>query len=146
MNTKLKMAIFFILFTFPCNFMFSYDVNYITLDDLPKKSINFIKDYFNYQDIINIEELNEAYRVVFNNGATIHFNLNGLWQEVDGNTNPIPTSFINKNVLDTIKNTNPNASIIKIKKRWNMYVVSLDNYINVFVDFAGMLIGQKIPD
>ena len=53
---------------------------------------------------------------------------------------------INKNVLNTIKNTNPNANIIKIKRRWNMYVVSLDNYINVFVDFAGMLIGQKVPD
>ena len=76
----------------------------------------------------------------------IHFNSNGLWQEVDGNASPIPTSFINENVLNTVKNTNPNSSIIKIKKRWNMYVISLDNHINVFIDFAGMLIGQKVPD
>ena len=55
-------------------------------------------------------------------------------------------NFIDKKVLDTVRKTNPNAAIIKIKKRWNMYVISLDNYINIFIDFAGMLIGQKVPD
>lgn len=149
MNKRLKILIIFISFAFLYEALFSYydeGINYLTVDNLPIQSINFIRDYFDTQDIIRIEELNEFYRVFFNNGIIIHFNSNGLWQEVDGNASPIPTSFINENVLNTVKNTNPNSSIIKIKKRWNMYVISLDNHINVFIDFAGMLIGQKVPD
>ncbi|WP_297207032.1 PepSY-like domain-containing protein [uncultured Brachyspira sp.] len=145
MNRKFTALIILILFTFSYKVLFPY-YNDSTADNLPEQSINFIKDYFDTNNITRIEELNEFYKVFFNNGIIIYFDSNGLWQEIDGHSNPIPTSFINKNVLNTIKNTNPNANIIKIKRRWNMYVVSLDNYINVFVDFAGMLIGQKVPD
>ena len=89
------------------------------------------------------EKLNDFYKVVFSDGKIIYFDLDGVWEEVDGNSIPIPTNFIDKNVINTIKKTNPNAAIIKIKRSWNMYIISLDNYINVFIDFAGMLIGQK---
>ena len=110
---------------------------------LPENSINFIKNYFDYEDIIDVKKLRDLYKVVFNDGKMIYFDLDGIWEEVDGNSIPIPTNFIDENVINTIKKTNPNATIIKIKKSWNMYIVSLDNYINVFIDFAGMLIGQK---
>ena len=128
-----------LLFIFTCMVLFSYDV-------LPEKSVNFINDYFNYDDIVNIYKTNEFYEVIFNDDIVIHFDLDGYWQEVSGNSSPIPINFIDKKVLDTVRKTNPNAAIIKIKKRWNMYVISLDNYINIFIDFAGMLIGQKVPD
>lgn len=131
-----------IVITFIFTYKFSFSYNGI----LPEKSINFINKYFNYNDIINIEKLNELYRVIFNDGITIYFDSNGSWQEVDGNSIPININFIDKKVIDTVKKTNPNSAIIKIKKRWNMYVISLDNYINIFIDYAGMLIGQKIPD
>ncbi len=128
-----------LLFIFTCMVLFSYDV-------LPEKSVNFINNYFNYDDIVNIYKTNEFYEVIFNDDIVIHFDLDGYWQEVSGNSSPIPINFIDKKVLDTVRKTNPNAAIIKIKKRWNMYVISLDNYVNIFIDFAGMLIGQKVPD
>lgn len=131
-----------IVITFIFIYKFSFPYNGI----LPEKSINFINKYFNYNDILNVEKLNELYRVIFNDGITIYFDSNGSWQEVDGNSIPININFIDKKVIDTVRKTNPNSAIIKIKKRWNMYVISLDNYINVFIDYAGMLIGQKIPD
>ncbi len=137
MNKVLTATLLFILI---CMVLFPYD------DMLPEKSVNFINDYFNYDDIVNIYKTNEFYEVIFNDDIVIHFDLDGYWQEVRGNSSPIPTNFIDKKVLNTVKKTNPNATIIKIKKRWNMYVISLDNYINIFIDFAGMLIGQKVPD
>uniref|UniRef100_UPI003F4B1243 PepSY-like domain-containing protein n=1 Tax=Brachyspira catarrhinii TaxID=2528966 RepID=UPI003F4B1243 len=137
MNIVLTATLLFILI---CMVLFPYN------DMLPEKSVNFINDYFNYDDIINIYKTSEFYEVIFNDDIVIHFDLEGYWQEVSGNSYPIPVNFIDKKVLNTVKKTNPNAAIINIKKRWNMYVISLDNYINVFIDFAGMLIGQKVPD
>ena len=137
MNKKLTIILLFILI---CMVLFPYD----TL--LPKKSITFINKYFNYDDIINVYKTNDFYEVMFNDDIVILFDLDGYWHEVIGNSSPIPINFIDKKVLDTVKKTNPNAAIINIKKRWNMYVISLDNYVNIFIDFAGMLIGQKVPD
>ncbi|AEM21416.1 hypothetical protein Bint_0787 [Brachyspira intermedia PWS/A] len=137
MNRVLTATLLFILI---CMALFSYD------NLLPEKSVKFINDYFNYNNIINIVKTNEFYEVIFNDDIIIHFDLDGYWQEVSGNSSPIPINFIDKKVLNTVRKTNPNAAIINIKKRWNMYVISLDNYINIFIDFAGMLIGQKVPD
>lgn len=133
MIKKLNIFIFFTLFIITQKYVFSYS------NILPEKSINFIKNYFDYEDIKNVEKLDDFYRAVFK----IYFDLDGIWEEIDGNSAPIPTNFIDKNVIDTIKKTNPNVAVIKIKKNWNMYIISLDNHINVFIDFAGMLIGQK---
>ena len=74
------------------------------------------------------------------------FNDIGNWCEVDGNNKPIPTNFIPENVLYTISKTNPNTNILKIVKKWNTYIITLDNHINIFIDSSGMLVGQKIPD
>ncbi|KLI17920.1 PepSY-like domain-containing protein [Brachyspira hyodysenteriae] len=137
MNRKLENVLLFILI---CMTLFPYN------NLLPEKSVNFINDYFNYDDIINVYKTSEFYEVTFNDDIVIHFDLDGYWQGVSGNSSPIPINFIDKKVLNTVKKTNPDAAIIKIKKRWNMYVISLDNYINIFIDFAGMLIGQKVPD
>ena len=103
-----------LLFIFTCMVLFSYDV-------LPEKSVNFINDYFNYDDII------------------INFDLYRYLLEVNGNTYPIPMIFTYKKALNIVNKTNPNAS--NINKIWNMYVISLDNYVNIFIDFAGMIIG-----
>ena len=138
MIKRLNILIFFTLFIIIQKDLFSNSAI------LPENSINFIKNYFDYEDIINVEKLNDLYKVLFSDGKIIYFNFNGVWEEVDGNSAPIPTDFIDENVINTIKKTNPNAAIMKIKKSWNMYIISLDNYINVFIDFAGMLIGQKI--
>ncbi|MDO6994922.1 hypothetical protein Q5M87_12985, partial [Brachyspira innocens] len=76
--------------------------------------VNFIKNYFNYNDIADIQKL--IYKVVFNNG---------IWNEIDRNSLKIPTNFIDKKVISRV---NPNEAIIKIIKKCNMYVISLDNY------------------
>ena len=46
----------------------------------------------------------------------------------------------------TVNRTNPNTNILKIVKKWNTYIITLDTHINIFVDSSGMLVGQKIPD
>lgn len=138
---KYKFSIFISLFILSGNALFSENI----YNNLPERAVNFINQYFEY-NIAYTDKLNKFFKAILENGTIIIFAENGDWQEIDGNNSPIPYDFMPKNVIYTVNKTNPNTSIIRIKRRWNMYIISLDNYMNIFIDSSGMLIGQKIPD
>ena len=131
----------FLIIIFPFE-LFGYE----SLDKLPENSKTFIEDNFNNANIKTINKINNCFHVLLEDDCLLIFNDIGNWCEVDGNNKPIPTNFIPENVLYTISKTNPNTNILKIVKKWNTYIITLDNHINIFIDSSGMLVGQKIPD
>ena len=131
----------FLIIIFPFE-LFGYE----SLDKLPENSKTFIEDNFNNANIKTINKINNCFHVLLEDDCLLIFNDIGNWCEVDGKNKPIPTNFIPENVLYTISKTNPNTNILKIVKKWNTYIITLDTHINIFIDSSGMLVGQKIPD
>ena len=124
--------------------LFGY--NSILLDDLPENSKNFIENNFNNTNIKTINKINNRFYVLLEDNCSLIFNDAGICCELDGKDKPIRTDFIPENVMYTVNRTNPNTNILKIVKKWNTYIITLDTHINIFVDSSGMLVGQKIPD
>ncbi|ELV06056.1 hypothetical protein [Brachyspira hampsonii] len=80
---------------------------------IPKKSVYFINDYINYNNIISIYKTSEFYEVMLNDDIAVHFDLDEYCQKLNGNSSLTHINFIDKKVLNTV--TNPNAAIINIK-------------------------------
>ncbi|WP_295296411.1 PepSY-like domain-containing protein [uncultured Brachyspira sp.] len=135
-------SLFFIVI-FPFELL-AYDSE--SLDKLPKNSKTFIEDNFNNTNIKSINKINNRFYVLLEDDFSLIFDNAGIWCEVDGKDKPIPTGFIPENVIYTVDRTNPNTNILKIVKKWNTYIITLDTHINIFIDSSGMLVGQKIPD
>ena len=135
-------SLFFIVI-FPFELL-AYDSE--SLDKLPKNSKTFIEDNFNNTNIKSINKINNRFYVLLEDDFSLIFDNSGIWCEVDGKDKPIPTCFIPENVIYTVDRTNPNTNILKIVKKWNTYIITLDTHINIFIDSSGMLVGQKIPD
>lgn len=135
-------SLFFIVI-FPFELL-AYDSE--SLDKLPKNSKTFIEDNFNNTNIKSINKINNRFYVLLEDDFSLIFDNSGIWCEVDGKDKPIPTGFIPENVIYTVDKTNPNTNILKIVKKWNTYIITLDTHINIFIDSSGMLVGQKIPD
>lgn len=143
-NKKAKLfLIIYLLFNVS---LLAYTTNSITMDKLPESAVTFIKNNFYNCIIENIYKLDNSFEVILKDDCCLLFDDKGEWLEVDGNDNAIPTDFIPKNVIFTVNKTNPNTSILKIVKKWDTYIISLDNRVNIFIDFSGMLVGQKILD
>ncbi|MCZ9869905.1 PepSY-like domain-containing protein [Brachyspira hyodysenteriae] len=50
-------------------------------------------------------------------------------------------------VANTVSKTYPNTVITKIKKKWNLYEVKLNNMMELYIDSSsGQLLGQKFDD
>ena len=133
----------FLIVIFPFELL-AYDS--ILLDELPETSKTFIEDNFDNANIKIINKINNRFHVLLEDDFLLIFDDAGIWCEVDGKDKPIPTSFIPENVMYTVNKTNPNTNILKIVKKWNTYIITLDTHINIFIDSSGMLVGQKIPD
>ncbi|MEI0610819.1 PepSY-like domain-containing protein [Brachyspira pilosicoli] len=131
----------FLIIIFPFK-LFGYE----SLDKLPETSKTFIEDNFDNTNIKTINKINNRFYVLLEDNCSLIFNDTGIWCEVDGKDKPIPTNFIPENVMYTVNRTNPNTNILKIVKKWNTYIITLDTHINIFIDSSGMLVGQKIPD
>lgn len=124
--------------------LFGYDS--ISLDKLPENSKTFIENNFDNTNIKTINKINNRFYVLLEDNFSLIFDDSGSWCEVDGKDKPIPTNFIPENVMYTVGRTNPNTNILKIVKKWNTYIITLDTHINIFIDSSGMLVGQKIQD
>ncbi|WP_157151775.1 PepSY-like domain-containing protein [Brachyspira sp. SAP_772] len=133
----------FLIVIFPFKLL-AYDS--ISLDNLPETSKIFIEDNFHNTNIRTINKINNRFHVLLEDDFLLIFDDVGNWYEVDGKDKAIPTNFIPENVMYTVNKTNPNTNILKIVKKWNTYIITLDTHINIFIDSSGMLVGQKIPD
>jgi len=113
----------------------------ITTKELPKKALAFLDTHFNGKTIQMVEKdtdfLSVSYKVTFTDRIEIEFDKNGEWDEVDGNKNPLPTTFILEPITAYIQTNYPNAQIIKIEKETRLYEVKLDNGLELEFSKSG---------
>ena len=115
-------------------------------NELPKNAIDFINKFFQNNRIILAERDRKKYEIVLENGVELEFFINGELKEVEGNYVAVPPEILPKTVANTVSVTFPNTTITKIKKKWNLYEVKLNNSMALYIDVNGQLLGQKFDD
>ena len=115
-------------------------------NELPKSTIDFINKFFPNNRIILAERDRKKYEIVLENGVELEFFINGELKEVEGNYVAVPPEILPKTVANTVSVTFPNTTITKIKKKWNLYEVKLNNSMALYIDVNGQLLGQKFDD
>ncbi|WP_295296414.1 PepSY-like domain-containing protein [uncultured Brachyspira sp.] len=115
-------------------------------NELPKSTIDFINKFFPNNRIILAERDRKKYEIVLENGVELEFFINGELKEVEGNYVAVPPEILPKTVANTVAVTFPNTTITKIKKKWNLYEVKLNNSMALYIDVNGQLLGQKFDD
>ena len=115
-------------------------------NELPKNAIDFINKFFPNNRIILAERDRKKYEIVLENGVELEFFINGELKEVEGNYVAVPPEILPKTVANKVSVTFPNTTITKIKKKWNLYEVKLNNSMALYIDVNGQLLGQKFDD
>ena len=115
-------------------------------NELPQSAIDFINKFFPNNRIILAERDRKKYEIVLENGVELEFFINGELKEVEGNYVAVPPEILPKTVANTVSVTFPNTTITKIKKKWNLYEVKLNNSMALYIDVNGQLFGQKFDD
>ncbi|OEJ14760.1 hypothetical protein BFL38_07940 [Brachyspira hampsonii] len=128
--------------------IFAYaDGMYIAPNQLPSNILQFIKTYFQNTNIIYAEMDRKTYEIALDNGVEIEFFRNGDLKEIEGNYTALPSNILPQSVSNTVAKTYPNTVITKIKKKWNIYEVKLNNMMELYIDAgSGQLLGQKFDD
>ena len=123
------------------------DGMYIAPNQLPSNILQFIKTYFQNSNIIYAEMDRKTYEIALDNGVEIEFFRNGDLKEIEGNYTALPSNILPQSVANTVAKTYPNNVITKIKKKWNIYEVKLNNMMELYIDAnSGQLLGQKFDD
>lgn len=114
----------------------------ITKSELPKKALTFLDTHFNGKVIQTIEKdtdfLSVSYKVTFADHIEVEFDKSGDWDEVDGNKNPLPTTFILAPITTYVETNYPKAQIIKIEKETRQFEVKLDNGLELEFSKSGV--------
>ena len=113
---------------------------------LPQKSRAFINSTFPGVQIWKVERDGGKFEVKLSNGVDIDFYMNGDWKDIDGGWVTIPFSVLPASVANTVKQTYPQAAIIKVEKEWGNYKIKLNNFMELYITASGQLVGQKFDD
>lgn len=113
----------------------------ITKSELPKKALAFMDTHFNAKTIQLVEKdvdlLSVSYKVTFPDQIEIEFDQSGAWEEVDGNKNQLPTTFLLKPIVDYITANYPGAHVIKVSNERRRYEVELNNGLELEFSKSG---------
>lgn len=101
-----------------CSTIMSSQEMMVPYDQLPAEAKSFIKEHFRspvHHVIKEVERRKITYDAVLDDSTEIEFAESGRWTEIDGKGKAIPTSFIQKQILDYVRINNSNESIIKVE-------------------------------
>ena len=126
---------------------------------LPQKASAYIKSTYPDAQIWKVErkfkkKRGEVFDVNLSNGASLKFLANGECIDINGRYNTVPFSALPQAVANTVKNTYPQAIIVKVKKEfygynlnavngYGNYKIKLNNMMELSITADGQLIGQK---
>ena len=113
---------------------------------LPQKARSFIKRVYPNAQIWKVERDGGKFEVDLSNGASIDFNINGNWLNIDGEYNGVPISVLPQAVANTVRRTYPQARMIDVEKEWGNYKIKLNNMMELYVAANGQLMGQQWDD
>ncbi|MBZ7938661.1 MULTISPECIES: PepSY-like domain-containing protein [Campylobacter] len=114
----------------------------VPANTLPKNAQEFINTNFKNAQIALVKKDIDSFDVTLNNGTEIDFMINGEWKEVDGKYQALPNSIL-PNIMPKIS-TSSNAQILEVSKEVNGYKFELNNYMKIYTDAQGNILGQKM--
>ncbi|MEI0603102.1 PepSY-like domain-containing protein [Brachyspira alvinipulli] len=135
-----------ILFLFLSVSILYSDEMYVSPDQLPAPILQFINLHFKGSQIMYAEMDRKSYEIALDNGVEMEFFRNGELKEIEGNYIALPLNILPQSVANTVSRTYPNNVVTKIKKKWNLYEVKLNNMMELYIDINGQLLGQKFDD
>ncbi len=116
----------------------------ITVEQLPQKSQQFIKQYFPNEKVAYAKEerdfLETKYEVVFVNSAKLEFQKNGEWKDVDCKYSAVPAGIVPAQIISKVKELYPEAQVIEIDRDNRDYEVKLNNRMELTFDLKFNLI------
>ncbi|WP_413511786.1 PepSY-like domain-containing protein [Myroides odoratus] len=114
----------------------------ITKSELPQKAIVFLDNHFKNKQILTVEKdsdfLSLSYKVTFTDNIEVEFDKSGDWDEIDGNRNALPTTFILEPIVSYISTNYKGATITKIDKESRIYEVKLNNGLELEFSTSGV--------
>ena len=122
----------------------------ITFDKLPAKAQTFIKQNFPTEKVAftKMEKgfLDTSYDVVFVNGNGVEFDKNGEWTELDCKRSSVPTKAVPAQITKFVKESHPNATILKLERDRYTYEVKLSNFWEIKFDKQFNVIDMDMDD
>lgn len=116
----------------------------ITFEQLPKKSQQFINQYFPDEKIalskMERDFMETKYEVVFTSNKKIEFLKNGEWKEVDCRNSTVPSNIIPSKIAAKVKELYPEASVTEIDRDNRDYEIKLSNNMELTFDLKFSLI------
>ncbi|TKX32963.1 PepSY-like domain-containing protein [Campylobacter aviculae] len=113
----------------------------VPANTLPQNAQNFIASNFKNTQIALVKKDIDSYDVTLSNGMEIDFMINGDWKEVDGKYQALPNTIL-PNIMSKITATS-NAQIVEVSKEVNGYKFETNNYMKIYTDTQGNILGQK---
>lgn len=141
---KKIMFISAVLLMFGITFAHADNDKPITVDQLPQKSQQFIKQHFPKEKVafakLERDFLETKYEVVFTNSSKVEFLKNGDWKEVDCKYSTVPVAIIPFQIMKYIKQNYPDVSVVQIDRDKRDYEVKLTNGLELTFDLKFNLI------
>ena len=135
---KKIMFISVVLLMFGITFAHADNDKPITVDQLPQKSQQFIKQHFPKAKIafvkMETELFDKSYDVVFNNGDKLEFDKKGEWTEVNCRSTVVPAKVIPAPIKKYVETNYPEAKVLSIERDRYDYEVKLSNFWEIKFD------------
>ena len=90
--------------------------------------------------------LDTRYDVVFVNGNGVEFDKNGEWTELDCKRSSVPTKAVPAQITKFVKESHPNATILKLERDRYTYEVKLSNFWEIKFDKQFNVIDMDMDD
>ncbi len=111
---------------------------------LPKAAQDFIQASFPNDPVIYAEQKRKDFKVQLQSGVEIKFFLNGEWKDIKSSRfQPLSQNILPSTALNSIRERYPQANILKIKKEYSSYKISLDNMRKIYISNNGDILGEK---
>jgi len=108
---------------------------------LPKEGTEFVATHFKDQKIKSIFKVpvdkKHKYEVTLENGTEIELDHSGRWQEVEGNNNPVPFSYLKPATVTYLKTNYGNRKVVEVENGPRFIFVKLDNGVKLQFEAEG---------
>lgn len=103
----------------------------VTIDQLPKKAQQFIKQHF-AQSILSYAKQDTGmfdgeFEVAFTDGNKVEFQKNGEWKDVECKKSAVPAAIVPQTMKDYVAKSHANMQIIKIERESKEYEIKLSD-------------------
>lgn len=112
-------------------------------DKLPSAISKFISEYFPGVGVSSYDEVGDGYRVQVRNSATLVFDKDYYWTEINGNGEPLPEVLIYDQLPPTLYNyllgLEQQAEVYGVKRDKGFYTLTMHDTVITFDENTGKI-------